>query len=111
MTTQTRTCNVGIYVRISDDRDGTQTATKRQLEDCRRFAASKGWHVADVFEDVDTSAYQRTSKRPEFERMMGALRDGAIDGVLVWKIDRLSRRQRDLVRVDEQCEESGGFIA
>ncbi len=111
MTTQTRTCNVGIYVRISDDRDGTQTATKRQLEDCRRFAASKGWHVADVFEDVDTSAYQRTSKRPEFERMMGALREGAIDGVLVWKIDRLSRRQRDLVRVDEQCEESGGFIA
>jgi Site-specific recombinases, DNA invertase Pin homologs len=111
MTTETCAGNIGIYLRISDDRDGTQTATKRQLADCQRFATSKGWHVADVFEDVDTSAYQRTSKRPEFERMLASVRDGAIDGVLAWKMDRLSRRQRDLVRLDEQCEDSGGFIA
>ena len=102
---------VGIYVRISDDRDGTQQATKRQLEDCRRFAASKGWHVADVFEDVDVSAYQRTAKRPEFERMIQAVNEKDIDGVLAWKMDRISRRQRDLVRLDEQCETSGAFIA
>ena len=111
MTTETSTRNVGVYLRISDDPDGTQTATARQLEDCRKYAAVKGWNVADVFEDVDLSAYQRTVRRPEFERLLAALRDGSIDGVLCWKIDRLSRRQRDLVRVDEQCEESGAFIA
>lgn len=102
---------VGIYLRISDDPDGTQTATERQLEDCTRFATSRGWNVADVFEDVDISAYQRTAKRPEFERMIGAVRDKQIDGVLAWKMDRLSRRMRDFVRLDEQCEDAGGFIA
>ena len=67
--------------------------------------------MVDVFEDVDISAYQRTAKRPEFERMIGAVRDKQIDGVLAWKMDRLSRRMRDFVRLDEQCEGAGGFIA
>ena len=102
---------IGIYLRISDDRDGTQTATKRQEEDCRKFADSKGWTVVDVFEDVDLSAYKRNVKRPEFERMLAALRNREIDGVLAWKVDRITRRQRDFVRLDEQCEEVEGFIA
>jgi len=102
---------IGVYLRISADPDGSQQATGRQLEDCRAYAARKGWQVADVFEDIDTSAFQRTAKRPEFERMIAALRERAIDGVLVWKVDRLSRRQRDFVRVDEECETSKGFIA
>ena len=105
------TTSVGIYLRISEDRDGEQTATARQEEDCRKFAASQGWEVTDVYEDVDLSAYKRTVKRPEFERMLEAVREKAIDGVLAWKIDRITRRQRDFVRLDEQCEEAGGFIA
>jgi len=102
---------VGVYLRISDDKDGTQTATGRQAEDCRRYAAAYGWTVADTFEDVDLSAYQPKSRRPEFERMLEAVRTHAIDGVLSWRMDRISRRQRDLVRLDEMCEAAGGFIA
>ena len=102
---------VGIYLRISDDRDGNQTATQRQQEDCRRYAAGKGWEVVDVFEDVDLSAYKRGVKRPEFERMLEAVRRKEVDGVLAWKVDRLTRRQRDFVRLDEACEEAKGFIA
>jgi site-specific DNA recombinase len=102
---------VGIYTRISEDRDGQQTATARQLEDCRAFAARRQWEVADVFEDVDTSAFNTRVKRPQFERMIEALRSGDIDGVIVWKLDRLSRQQRDLGRVIEACEPRKAFIA
>jgi len=102
---------IGIYARISEDRDGQQTATARQLEDCRAFAAKRGWEVADEFEDIDTSAYKANVKRPEFARMLGALRAGEINGVVVWKLDRLSRQQRDLVRVTEACEVHKAFIA
>jgi site-specific DNA recombinase len=101
---------VGVYLRISEDKDGEQTATERQRLDCERFAANQGWEVADVFEDVDLSAFKRNVKRPEFERMLEAVKTKAIDGVLAWKIDRLTRRQRDLVRLDEACEDAGGFI-
>src|SRR5450830_118976 len=103
--------NVGIYLRISDDKDGQQTATARQAEDCRRYAGTHGWEVVDTFEDVDLSAYQRRVRRPEFERMLEAVRTHAIDGVLAWKMDRITRRQRDLVRLDEECETAGAFIS
>jgi len=102
---------IGIYLRISDDDDGRSTATARQAEDCKRYAATKGWEVADTFEDIDVSAYQRTAKRPEFERMLEAVRTHEIAGVLAWKMDRISRRPKDLVRLDEVCEAAGGFIA
>jgi site-specific DNA recombinase len=102
---------VGVYARISDDRDGQQTATARQMEDCRAFAERRDWEVADVFEDIDISAFDTKAKRPEFLRMLECLRGGEIDGVVVWKLDRLTRQQRDLVRVMEACEVHKAFIA
>ena len=105
------TVRVGVYARISEDRDGQQTATERQLRDCREMAQRRGWEVADEFEDVDISAYSKKARRPEFERMLEALRGGDIRGVVVWKLDRLSRQQRDLVRVMEACEQHKAFIA
>lgn len=101
---------VGIYLRISDDRDGTQTATERQRESCEQFASTHGLEVVDVFEDVDVSAYRRNVTRPEFERMLASVTERQIDGVLAWKVDRLTRRMRDFVRLDEACEEVGGFV-
>src|SRR5919106_3125242 len=102
---------IGIYLRISDDADGTSTATDRQRQDCRRYAEQRGWTVADTFEDRDLSAYKPNVRRPEFERMLTAVRDHEITGVLAWKIDRISRRLRDFVRLDEQCEQAGAFIS
>ncbi len=64
--------------RISLDRDGQQTATARQMQDAREFAARRGWEIADVFEDVDLSAFDLRKKRPEFERMLAALSSGAL---------------------------------
>src|SRR5438093_1075847 len=101
---------LGVYLRISEDKDGSQTATRRQLEDCTKWATDRGYNIVDVFEDVDVGAFKRTVKRPEFERMLSAVRERDIDGVVAWKIDRISRRQRDLVRLDEECEEMGAFI-
>jgi DNA invertase Pin-like site-specific DNA recombinase len=55
--------------------------------------------VTEVVEDVDISAYQTKAKRPAFERLLVSIRNGDVDGVVVWKLDRLSRQQPDLVRV------------
>ncbi|MGE0601398.1 MAG: recombinase family protein [Dehalococcoidia bacterium] len=101
---------IGIYTRISDDKDGEQTATARQLRDARAFAERKSWEIVDVFEDVDLSAFKSKVKRPEFQRMVTMLRSGEIDGVLVWKLDRLSRQQRDFATVMEACEAHRGFV-
>lgn len=100
----------GIYLRISDDANGTSTATARQLEDCRKLAEARGWTVVDTFEDSDLSAFKRRVVRPEFERMVRAVQDGNLDVVLAWKLDRLSRRLRDFARLDEECEAAGARV-
>jgi DNA invertase Pin-like site-specific DNA recombinase len=63
-----------------------------------------------VFEDVDRSAYQGAI-RPDFERLERALGEGAFDGVLVWKLDRLVRRPADFERFWSACEPVKAFLA
>lgn len=102
---------IGIYLRISKDRDGTQTATERQEQDCRAWAERNAAEIVEVYEDVDTSAFNRKIKRPEFDRLLRDVKAGRLDGVVAWKVDRIARRQRDFVLLDEVCEDVGAFIA
>ena len=101
-----------MYTRLSLDRTGGfQTATARQDESCRAFALSRGWTVVDTFEDVDVSAYRKGVVRPSYRRLCDVIASGSVDGVLVWKLDRLVRRPADFERFWELCEDAGVFVA
>ncbi|HEV2886086.1 MAG TPA: recombinase family protein, partial [Jatrophihabitans sp.] len=67
----------------------------RQLEDCRKLADSLGWSVAEEYVDNDLSAYSG-KRRPGYERMLADLRDGERDAVIVYHVDRLTRRPIEL---------------
>lgn len=95
-----------IYTRLSRDRED-QTSTKRQAQDCRRLAASRGWKVADLYEDLDVSAYRRGVRRPAYERLIADIEAGGIDAVVIWKIDRLARSMREFVRFSDLAEQHG----
>src|SRR3990172_7768929 len=49
--------DAAIYVRISDDREGSALGIARQEQDCRALAASIGWNVLDVYADHDPTAF------------------------------------------------------
>ena len=103
---------VGIYTRLSrDTSEGRQTATARQEADCRQYVAVKGWEVAQVYEDVDFSAYQRNVRRPGYERLLADVAAGVIDGVVVWKLDRLVRRASEFERFWAACEEARASLS
>ncbi len=54
------------------------------------------------FADTETG---RTLKRPAFDRLQQAIFAGTVKTVVVWKLDRLSRRQREGVDLlAEWCE-------
>jgi site-specific DNA recombinase len=93
-----------IYVRISDDKEGAGLGGQRQEKDCRSLAAQRGYRVVRVFSDNDTSAYQRNVVRPDYEDMMVQLRAGAFSTVIVWHLDRLWRKPRELEDMIELCE-------
>lgn len=94
MTTQVRSC--GIYARISQD-DGTALGVGRQIDDCAAEALRRGWPVAEIFSDNDVSA-TRTKPRPEYERLLREIELGAIDAVVVFDVDRLTRTPSELER-------------
>ena len=85
----------GIYARISSDVDGTGLGVQRQVEDCRKLAKELGWPVREEYVDNDVSAYSG-KKRPSYQRMLQDITDGLIDAVLVYHIDRLTRRPIEL---------------
>src|SRR5204863_1785232 len=101
---------VAIYTRLSRDPDGTQTATARQEAACRTFAELREWEVADVYEDVDVSAF-RDVERPAYERLLQVVTRRQVDTVLVWKLDRLARRPSDFERFWSLCETHGVALA
>ena len=97
---------VGIYARISSDREGDGLAIGRQLEDCERVAAERGWRVAERYVDQDVSAY-KARVRPAYRRMLSDLRCGTIDGVVVYHLDRLHRLPRELEEFFDVCKAAG----
>lgn len=86
-----------IYVRWSSAEQGRGSSKERQLDVCRRYAASKGWHVADEYVDEGLSAFSgRNVATGALGRFtadvdMGAYPNGVI--ILTEKIDRISREK------------------
>jgi site-specific DNA recombinase len=91
-----KTTAAGIYVRISQDREGAGLGVKRQEEDCRALAKRLGWRVADVYVDNDVSAYSG-KPRKDYARLLADIRSGKIKAVLAWHTDRLHRNNRELL--------------
>lgn len=102
---------VAIYTRVSHEDLEVPASTRRQEYLCRQYANSRGWEVAGVWEDVDLSAYQRDVRRPAFNEVTRVASGGRVDGVLVWKLDRLVRRPSDFERFWIRCENAGVFLA
>ena len=92
-----------VYARQSLDRSGEGAAVDRQVADCRDLAARRGWTVVDVLIDNDISA--STGKaRPGYARLLEMMRAGAVDNIVVWHVDRLTRRLVDLEEIIGICE-------
>lgn len=92
-----------IYARISSDRAGDALGVKRQVSDCEAEADRRGWPVAEVYIDDDVSAYNG-KPRPGYQRMLADIAAGSIDAVVVYHLDRLHRRPKELEEFVEVCD-------
>lgn len=79
-----------LYLRLSIDRDG-KTAIERQEADCRAWAERNGLTVRKVHMDRGRSGY-KTVERKGFDAALAAVTAGVVGALIVWKLDRLSRK-------------------
>lgn len=95
-----------IYARISSDQTGDGLGVARQLEDCRRLAADRGWTVAAEYVDNDISAY-RGKERPQYSKLLVDIEAGRVDAVIAYHQDRLARDVMQFEQFVQLCTRAG----
>ncbi len=80
----------------------------KQRDDIIALAERHGFSPERVvfYEDNNLSAFQRTVKRKDFERMLKDLKAQKVCGILSYDIDRFSRQPRELERAIDTYETS-----
>jgi DNA invertase Pin-like site-specific DNA recombinase len=101
----------GIYCRISLAGTGDTTKTDDQEGICRDLAGRLGWNVVDIYTDGSKSAWQPNRKRREWDRMVGDIEAGRINGIVVYHGDRLLRTQEDLLTLIKLARTRGIQLA
>lgn len=102
--------SAAVYARISLDRDNEQLGVSRQRQDCLELAQQLGWTVSEVYIDNSVSA-SKDVLRPEFERMLEDLSSGKRDGLIVYDLDRLTRKPAELESFIALAEKAGFALA
>ncbi|WP_395727145.1 recombinase family protein [Nakamurella sp.] len=92
MSTQKAVVGVALYARMSKD---NELGIARQLQDARAEAARQGWTIVGEYVDDGVSA-TNGKDRPQYLRLLAAVKRGAMDAVIVWDQDRLSRDPDEL---------------
>jgi DNA invertase Pin-like site-specific DNA recombinase len=99
------------YVRVSTHEQAMSgLGLADQEREIRRMAAARGWRITQVVRDEGESA--GTLARPGLKRALEALAAGRADGLVVAKLDRLSRSTVDFGLLLEWFGNTGkAFVA
>ena len=98
-----RPVRAALYARVSTSNHGQDVGL--QLEELRQVAAQRGWTVAEEFVDAGISGAR--TQRPALDRMLAAAREGRVDVVAIWKLDRLARSVAHLLEIADSLSAWG----
>lgn len=86
-----------IYIRVSTQEQVENYSIEVQEERLEAFCKAKNWDIYNTY--IDGGYSGATIDRPDLKRMLNDLSD--IDVVVVYKLDRLSRSQKDTLELIE----------
>ena len=101
--------SVGLYCRVStEEQAASGFSIDHQQSRLKAYCESQGWAKYSLYTD---DGYTGTNlNRPQMQRMMKDIETGKIDTVLVYKLDRLSRHQKDVLYLLEDLFEHYGVV-
>lgn len=96
---------IATYTRRSTDEDNQPFSIEAQNTRLDAYVASQdGWSVVAKFTDDASGA---SLDRPGLQRALTAAHTGVFDVLLVYRLDRFSRRNRDLLWLLDELEQTG----
>ena len=91
---------VAIYVRVSTAEQAAEGySIGEQTERLTMFCKAHDWCIYRIYTDAGYTG--ANTNRPALQSMLTAIKSGHIDKVLVYKLDRLSRSQKDTLKLIE----------
>lgn len=97
---------VGLYPRVSGHEQEDNYSIPEQIDRMKKYCESRDWLVYKIYTD---SAYSGSNmERPGLQDMIRDCETGKLDMVLVYKLDRLSRSQKDTLYLIEDVFEKHG---
>lgn len=99
-----------VYIRVStEDQAREGFSLGEQKEKLLQLCAFKGYEVFKVYEDAGISA-KDLEYRPAFQEMLQDMRDGKINYIVAYKLDRVTRSVRDLEELISQLEKYNCYL-
>jgi DNA invertase Pin-like site-specific DNA recombinase len=96
---------VAVYIRRSTDEEHQPFSLEAQESKLRAYITSQpGWSLVATFGDDASGA---TLERPGLRKALAAARAGRFDVLLVYRVDRFTRRIRDLVALLDDLDTAG----
>lgn len=95
-----------VYVRVSTEEQAKEGfSVDNQKRACEEHARNFGYQVLKVF--IDDGKSGRTTERPAFQEMLKMAKEGGLDAVIIYKIDRFARNVSDFSRIRSELEKLG----
>lgn len=86
--------NVAAYVRVSTQEQADEGYSISEQQDrLKKYCGAQGWNLVHVYTDPGYSGAKLD--RPALQQLLSDIPSGIFDTVLVFKLDRLSRSQKD----------------
>ncbi len=86
----------GIYIRVSTENQAREGfSLGEQEEKLRQLCKYKGFEIFKVYKDAGISA-KDMKNRPAFQTMLEDMKNGLINYIVAYKLDRVTRSVRDL---------------
>jgi DNA invertase Pin-like site-specific DNA recombinase len=83
-------------------------AQRRAIED---YVRSQGWRLVEVFTDIGRSGFDPKVQRPGLETLLTTVDRGGVERVVVWKLDRLTRRGiSEALSIVDRIREAGAAL-
>lgn len=94
-----------IYVRYSSENQRGGFSVAAQLDSCRKYAQSQGWHILNEY--IDEAKSGRSDQRDNFQRMISDVIGGGVDYIVVHKFNRFGRNRYDQIIYKSKLKDKG----
>ena len=91
---------VALYARVSTEQQVENYSIPLQKERIKAFCVSKGW--TEITEYIDGGYSGSNLNRPALQQLQKDIENKKINAVIVYRLDRLSRSQRDTLYLIEE---------